>query len=560
MSDSLSAYRPFEHLTAPKSPLYRAVMRVFVEHKRRFVVHLRPEDVVRQLHDRQPHDRPPQPGSGAISLDEVEKALDALAAWGNLRADPDTSRVASVEDFYRRRLLFQLTREGEAAERALETFETEIGRRGELQSVALEDIRLRLRSLAALLTEPDPDPAVVHNLLLELTSRLDSLAANASAFMGGLQRVIDLQDLDEDAFFAYKDRLISYLERFVADLVQKSFDIRATLASFAPGPLDGLLLVAAVREAADAAPDGDGGPDPLQVRLVEWRLRWSGLTSWFKGDRQHPSQSELLRRRASRAVPDLLAAIRLLQERRTGRSDRSADYRTLAVWFAEADESQAHRLWRAAFGLGSARHLTGLPAGAGPDDLEAATPSGTSWLQAPVVEVAARLRQTGHYQRRGHLARVTDRSAGRAELARRVEAERTAAELARRRLATGRATRLGDLGGADGLDQGELTLFLRLLGDALAAGPGPDGRVHTVTADGSHEIILERVRGGQVVAVRSTEGVIWAVDHTITIIDRTLPPEPPAPPALSTRPTRPSRPTPATEPGLADASGRVGVG
>jgi uncharacterized protein (TIGR02677 family) len=304
-------FRPFEHVTAPKSDLYRAVMRVFVEHKRRFVVHLRPEDVAADLSGAG------SGGGGAVALAEVERALDALAGWGNLRADPDTTRVASLEDFYRRRLLYQLTREGEAAERALATYEVEVARRGELQSVALEDIRLRLRSLRTMLGEPDPDPAVVHNLLLELVGRLDSLAANASVFMGGLQRVIDLQDLDEEAFFAYKDRLIAYLERFVADLVQKSFDIRQTLTGFGGQPLEGLLAVAARRETGDAVPDGDG-TDPFTVRLAEWRLRWSGLASWCVGTRTQPSQSELLRRRASRAVPDLLAAIRLLQERRTG--------------------------------------------------------------------------------------------------------------------------------------------------------------------------------------------------------------------------------------------------
>jgi uncharacterized protein (TIGR02677 family) len=521
MNESLASYRVFEHVTAPKSAVYRSVMRVFVEHKRRFVVHLRPEDVARDLAERSA-----PTGTEPISLDEVEKALDGLAGWGNLRADPDTSRVASVEDFYRRRLLYQLSRDGEAAERALDTFETEIGRRGELQSVALEDIRLRLRSLQALLSQVDPDPAVVHNLLLELMSRLDSLAANASAFMGSLQRVIDLQDLDEEAFFAYKDRLIAYLERFVADLVQKAYDIQQTLLAFSPGPLDALLIVAARREAADAVPDGDEAPDPVQIRLDDWRLRWSGLASWFTGTRLRPSQSELLRRRASRAVPDLLAAIRLLQERRTGRSDRSADYRALALWFAQADQSQAHRLWRAAFGLGTSRHLTGAIAGADADEPgRTDVPASTSWLDAPVVEIAARLRQTGHYQRRGQPNRVEDRSAGRAALAAKVEAERAQAELARRRIATGRATRLADLGGSDGLTSGELTLFLRLLGDALSAGPtSPDGTIVAITADGSYEITLEPVPDGQVIAVRSSEGVLWAVDHTITVVDRTIPP------------------------------------
>jgi uncharacterized protein (TIGR02677 family) len=387
---------------------------------------------------------------------------------------------------------------------------------------------------------------VVHNLLLELTSRLDSLAANASAFMGGLQRVIDLQDLDEEAFFAYKDQLIAYLERFVADLVQKSYDIRQTLLGFATEPLDALLVIAARREAGDAVPDGDDAPDPVQLRLAEWQLRWSGLAMWFIGSRTEPSQSELLRRRAGRAVPDLLAAIRLLQERRTGRSDRSADYRALALWFAQADDSQAHQLWRAAFGLGPARHLTGVvgqaDGGDGTDAAQAAAAvrPGTSWLDAPAVEVAARLRQTGRYQRRGHPTKVADRSAERAQLAARVAAERAQAELARRRVATGCPTRLGDLGGPDGLGAAELTLFLRLLGDALAAGATePDGSIRTVTSDGSYEVTLVPVPDAPVVAIRSSEGVIWAVDHTITIVDRTVPPQITAEPGeLSTEEVR----------------------
>src|SRR5260370_26386611 len=44
-------------------------------------------------------------------------------------------------------------------------------------------------------------------------------------------------------------------------------------------------------------------------------------------------------------------ALPLLNERRSGRSDRSADFAALARWFAEApDDAAAHRLWRAALG------------------------------------------------------------------------------------------------------------------------------------------------------------------------------------------------------------------
>jgi uncharacterized protein (TIGR02677 family) len=497
--------RPFAHLDVQLAPLYRRIMGVFTDNKRRFVVHLRPEDVAEALR----HD-----GGVPVAADAVDDALAKLTEWGNLRADPDAGRVTTVEDFYRARYLYQLSREGEAAERALEVYEQEVGRRGELQAIALEDIRVRLRALKDLAAGDNPDPAIVHNLLLELSGRLDSLAANASAFMTSLQRTIDLQEIEEEAFLAYKDRLIAYLERFVSDLVVKAYDIAATLQDL--GDVDGLLQAAAGREAADVAPDESG--DPAADKLREWRDRWSGLWSWFVGDRTHPSQASLLRQRARKAIPDLLATISVLQERRAGRSDRSADFRELARWFAQAPGDQdAHRLWRAAFGLTSARHHT---AGADAPDV----PAATSWLEAPPVEIAPRLRATGSYQRRGQPTKVRDRSAEKEHLARQVAAEREQTEAARRRLATGRPAVLSELGA---LDRGEFALFLRLLGEALSAGPpGPDGSIRTRTGDGTMEIVLVPLNDGRVATIVTEDGTMYGPDHELTIIDLTVPPSP----------------------------------
>ena len=466
-------------------------MVVFMANKRRFVVHLRPEDVAEALRD---------DGGEPVTQEQVDNALNSLHGWGNLRADPDTGRVTTVEDFYRARFLYQLSREGEAAERALELFDRELGRRGELQGVALEDIRVRLHALSAL--DATPDPAVVHNLLLEIMSRLDSLAANASAFMGSLQRTIDLQDIEEEAFLAYKDRLIAYLERFVSELVVKAFDIADKLRNL--DRAEELLRLAAEREAADVAPGEED--QPVGLKLTEWRNRWSGLRSWFVGDRARPCQADLLRSRARQAIPDLLATISVLQERRAGRSDRSADFRALARWFAQCPaEADAHRLWRAAFGLTSARHLT-----VEADDAEE-VPAATSWLEAPQAKISVRLRATGSYSRRGAPSKVIDRSRQREELEAFVAAEREQTELARKRLATGRVTRLSELGE---LDPAEFQLFLRLLREGLAQGPG---EVTTRTADGSLEIFLRPVDG--YAEIRTETGVLRGPDFELRITD-----------------------------------------
>ncbi|MEV5017950.1 DUF2397 family protein [Streptomyces sp. NPDC053780] len=67
-----------------------------------------------------PHEEiAPVVGELTADPDAVTRALDKLGEWGNLRADPDHARVTAVEDFCRRRFIYQLTRAGAAAEAAL---------------------------------------------------------------------------------------------------------------------------------------------------------------------------------------------------------------------------------------------------------------------------------------------------------------------------------------------------------------------------------------------------------------------------------------------------------
>lgn len=113
-----------------------------------------------------------------------------------------------MEDFYRKRLLYRLTPGGEAVEAGLAAFAEALARRGELQSVALEDILAHLDSLAELAAQPAPDAAKVHGLLRDLARVFESLAENAEAFMAGLARAIELQRAEAAAVMAFKARLI----------------------------------------------------------------------------------------------------------------------------------------------------------------------------------------------------------------------------------------------------------------------------------------------------------------------------------------------------------------
>jgi uncharacterized protein (TIGR02677 family) len=509
---------PFAHLQAPNAELYRQVMLAFVRAKERFVVHLRPEDVAADLPERP-------------DLESVGSALERLAHWGNLRADPDTGRVTTVEDFHRARYLYQLSPAGQAAEQAIALYEETLGRRGALQSVALTDIATQLRALLALAAaaEPDgtpPDAARAHLLLLGIAERFTGLAENAQAFMASLRRTIDFADVNVDAFVAYKERLIAYIERFIADLANQGAEIAALTQEIERIGIEPLLRAAAQREAADAVPDGDAALDAaVDASGRHWRHRWRGLCSWFvSADARRPSQAKLLRSAAIGAITQLLGAVTLINERRAGRSDRSADFRALARWFAEApDDAAAHRLWRVAFGLTPSRHLTVTAA-----TLEGwradPVPPATAWRDAPPLRISPQLRRSGSYERRGQPNRVIDRSLARRLLAEQAsrEAEQTAA--ARAALATSGPVRLSQLGE---LDPTAFRLFLALLGDALAAREPGSPEVSTTTGDGTLRVRLTAVEDAAPVEIRTVDGVLCGREHLIEIVDLTMEPADP---------------------------------
>jgi uncharacterized protein (TIGR02677 family) len=497
--------QPFTHLSVPNARLYRSVLAAFARAKERFIVHLRPEDVAAELH---------------LDADEqLAQTLEQLVIWGNLRADVDTGRVTTVEDFHRKRSLYQLTAAGQAAEQAIAFYEEAIGRRGQLQSVALADIAEQLQSLNSFAREPDPDPGKVHLLLLSLAERFSSLADNAQAFMSALRRAIDFSDGDVDGFLAYKERLIDYINKFIADLANSGAQIAVLLQELENAGHERLLELAARREAADAVPDsGDtaGASERAEKEALDsWRNRWRGLRDWFTSrDAGHPSQARLLRQAAVTAIKQLIDAVGLLNERRSGRSDRSADFRVLARWFAEApDDAAAHCLWRAAFGLSPARHLSV------PGDTADAWNSlniSTTWAEAPPVHISPQLRKTGLYERRGKPIQVRDRSGEREQLRRFAQHEAAQTAMARQRLATTGPTLLSDL---DVLDPRAFRLFLALLGDALAARKPGDSEIKTVTSDGTLEVRLSVVPDGGLATLRTEDGVLTGPEHIIEITD-----------------------------------------
>lgn len=505
--DDAGNYGPFAYLSAPNAPLYRRVMRALMVEKERFTVHVRPEQVLDVL---------ARDGGETVSQDAVAEALERLAqpSWGSLLAFADASRVTALEDFYRRRMLYQMSRMGEAAERSLAAYDAALGTRGALQSVALEDIVVLLTHLRDAVADPeDVDAATTHQALRSLRERFGELAENAVAFMGSIQRTIDLHDADVEAFLAYKEQLIEYLERFITDLLTRGAAIAELLEQIPEADVVLLARTAARREAVDAAPGET--EDAVAAAREVWLRQWTGLADWFVSTPARESEAKLLRARARAAIPALLAVVRALHEQASGRTDRTQDFLTLARWFAALPgDDDRHRLWRSAFGLTPVRHLTVTPETVDVWD-KAVLGNAAPWNEAPAVEISPQLRRTGSYERRGKAARVEDRSEAKAMLREQARAQVEQTAEARRRILTGGPKPLSSFGVLDGE---AFKLFLGLLGDALAAiGPGAQtSQVHT--SDGELTVILTRMDDGGIAVISTSEGELIGPDHLVDIV------------------------------------------
>jgi uncharacterized protein (TIGR02677 family) len=213
-------------------------------------------------------------------------------------------------------------------------------------------------------------------------------------------------------------------------------------------------------------------------------------------------------------MPALLSVVASINDQRIRRIDRSNDFRVLARWFAEADsDAEAHRLWRAAFGLSPARHL--IINDETLDDHEAfdVRPN-TSWLDAPPLRIAMRLRDYTAELPAVSMSRIIDRTAEKEKLAAATHEEALRILNAQRRFGTGRRMRLSEL---EQLDVGEFDLFLDLLGEAISARVLSTEPVEIMSGDGSLKVRLEPTGDGRDASIATSDGVFSGPDHWISI-------------------------------------------
>lgn len=355
--------------TEPTAPLYAAILSVLVAAKERYQVQVRTEEVAASL---AAHD---------FDTATLTSALEQLKDWGAVTWTQDTSRVARLEDFNRRRELWQLTAAGHAAHDSALRVLGAADEAGSLQRALFRDIRENLDALVAAIDAGDATATYLR--LRDLDGALRDLAANARDFHAAMAQLRREHELVPERFLAYKHLLIDYLQQFLDDLFRYQVQIAAQVTDVEERGVDRLTQLA-------AEGDDSVGLFADQDLAAQWQQRWQGLTAWFRADRRRDTAgADELAAATTTAIRDLMAFLRRLTESATRPITRASELLHLARWFTRCEPDDAHRLFDASFGLAVPHHL-GQQA-ADPD----AVSNAASWWDAAPVEVPVTLREYG---------------------------------------------------------------------------------------------------------------------------------------------------------------------
>lgn len=488
----------FRFTTGGQAELYLTILHAFGEANERLETTLGIDDVRHRLCS--------VGGFDVLSLDDLARALNQLREWQLLDVIQNHGEnYRTAEEYERHNLQYSLTKRGEAALAGVQHALSVLVSSGALQTAVLDAIADRLDALYSLVTDPDSSNRRVFSTLSELESHLDALRGNTKQFNSELQRLLRAESADLTTFHEVKAATVSYLKEFVTNLDQRAQAIAAGAARLEEHDVS--LLHQRALLGAELPPLADR--DPESEWLEHRRTRWEGLRAWFYPADGSAPRVHQLQTIARRAIVSLLQVLERITESRRRSSSAVADFRELARWFATAPtETELHRLWSTAFGLGSARHAH--LAHADPELISGSA----SWSEADPVEVSALLRTSGRSERFARTGRVRDVSAVKAARAERAKAERAELLAAWRRLTTNGRVRLS---GFDTLEHTTLERLLDLLGRSMSSGPDSTGARRGVTSDGKIELVLWPPEDSRRAVLRTRCGMLTGPDYVIEV-------------------------------------------
>lgn len=397
----------FRYLVTSEWVDYRAIMDVFAD---TFFSEFTPEDVATRLAD----------AGHVLEAVVVGERLESLRRWGNLTVSSAVGNPQSIQDYYRRRNRYLITRPGQEVHQIVEGVLTRVDAVTDVSTARLRALLEALDRLAAL-DAHRADPDALADAVSAVFDPHQAFTAEITQLFAAINQWQSRYDLSPEELRFFAEVLVGYvgerleeIERAVRPVGHRLAALRERFA----------ILVERANKGLAGQVDAAGLSGSVSVRhRAGSRLQdWEHLCSWFLRGPGRPSRMETLTREAIAAVRTLTLNLTRLSRAGVGSASRRADFLRLAQFFDRAPDD-APRLAAAAFGLAPTNHYGVLSA-----DASDPVPTTTSWWNAPRAEVAVSIRERGDITPRGRVTPIPDRSQQRALVEQRRAKERAARE------------------------------------------------------------------------------------------------------------------------------------
>ncbi|HBK60064.1 MAG TPA: TIGR02677 family protein [Firmicutes bacterium] len=362
------------YLTTENAWRYRAILRYFYIQHERLRYYLLPGEVLdhlkESLHFRE------------YTEDLLTRDLDQLVEWKNLIPRQETGRVASIEQFKKKRFRYQCapyTVEIERMVRSLEQMGDSFG--GSLERSLVQRM---LESLEALVgpvvgstagsADGSADESTAGSAAGSTTGlnsarsneevsqawddafgHFKRLTQNAADYLAHLKSEKVEGLMKTEAFLVYKDALTEYLRDFMSSLQRTSAKIDALLRSVPEDTVRRLASQVADHQLSIPRLDARPSKSDLEATL---HGQWQGLRDWFLGAGGRESDLSYLQNETNETIRRITRFAQRLGERSQNIRSRYNDYLYLARWFAGLDGiEEAHKLSACVFGVPNTRHF-----------------------------------------------------------------------------------------------------------------------------------------------------------------------------------------------------------
>ncbi len=487
----------FRYITVEEWRDYRAVMTTF---SGTFFAELTPDDVHRRL----------TADGSDIELAVVADRLEALRRWGNLTVSSSVGSPTSLDDYYKRRSRYLITRAGQEVADLVEGVLSRVDEVRDVSTGRLRSMRDALLHLGTLDID-SVDPIVLADAVRAVFDPHAAFTLEITQFFASINQWQSRYDLTPDELRFFAEVLVGYVSERLDEIERTARPISRYLVVLEPRVA---AIVARMSHGLAGRIDEAGlGATVAATRSPGSTLHdWANLSSWFVARGRELSRIDRLGREAVAAIRTLTINLTRLSRVGIGASSRRADFVRLAGFFAEVGggRDNAHRLAAAAFGIFPARHLGLLSADA--DDPESVA---TAWRDAPRALVPISLRERGDVAPRGKATPLRDRRQEQLLLRRR-----------REEIADDERAVDAELAGHASLDGVTLSVpaFRRLL--LLVGRTAQQGTATTRTwSDRSLACAVTRVRGTETV-LRCSEGRLTLRDLQVTITRNETPATP----------------------------------